>query len=269
LFAPPKGMKSIRNFLLISFLLGIIAFPSASFAQEHLGYIKDVQAEKQERFYEIYLFLVTPPHESRLQDTIFNPELSKEFKLKYQDKFGQIDTDSIGYQKANFAAFEQDRYGKTGVEKEDKDRNKFADYMVKRLAEWHVDHFFKSDPNMRPVYEMKERLSKVEVAVTPQSKLNLEYSLSGNSLEAIYTNPYVDSRVIMEDGENKLQLGKNITSTLRLNTYTTQYDGFNTVELVKNLRVNTTASISSSSYFKNEGKSPRETITRVAYTRSF
>ena len=262
-------MKYALNLFFAIYLLGILAVPSQVFAQEHLGYIKDVQAEKQERYYEIYLFLVTAPQQSRLQDTIFNPELSKEFRLKYQDKFGQIDTDSIGYQKANFAAFEQDKYGNTGVEKTSTERSKFADYMVKRLAEWHVDHFFKSDPNMRPVYELKERLSKVEVAVTPKSKLNVEYSLSGNSLEAIYTNPYVDSKIVMEDGENRLQLGRNITSTLRLNTYTTEYDGFNTVELVKYLKANMTASVSSSTYFKSEGKSPRESITRVAFSHSF
>ena len=50
----------------------------------------------------------------------------------------------------------------------------YGQYVLRRLSEYHVDNFAKSDPSVRPLWEAKEKLSKVNVQVQ-KVKVDMEY----------------------------------------------------------------------------------------------
>jgi hypothetical protein len=247
-----------------------------------LGYVQNVQAEKQEKYYEIFLFAEPPPKPLvSLQDKIFSAELTKEFRRKYIEQFGTVDTDSLNYTDPTYAGFGDDNsHLQSTADQASLDaRAAYGQYMVKRLAEWHVDHWIKDDPQMRPIYEAKEKLSKTEVKLNADTKMEAQYDLSANTLEVKFFNPYIDSKVIMymdpsafgpsNNTENKLFLGKQINSKYRVNVTATSNDGIGTFEIVRKLRGNMSTNILSSTFFKDQGITVRQTSTVVGLSNTF
>lgn len=206
-------------------------------------YVFDVRKERQERFYEIFLFVQPPPQERPLSEYIFNAELSREFRTTYRDRFGQLDTESIAYQRTDFSRLEANKAHVRDIEAHNAARRAYAEYMMKRLAEWHVDNYVKSEPAMRPVYEAKEKLKNVEVKVNQETKLRMQYSLAGNTMDFILENPYVDSRlfVIMDPKafgptspqDRHLILGKSLPRRFRLQNVWYEFGGMTFIELIK------------------------------------
>lgn len=243
------------------------------------GYTQDVEKERQTKFMEIYLFLQPAPPKSDLSKAIWNSELSKEFKTKYREKFGQADLDALAYQTGRFIQQGHSGNNYELQEKESKERRAFGEYMTKRLTEWHVDNYFKTDPTMRPVYEAKEKLSNVEVKVNNQMKLNAQYSLAGNTLDVIVDNPWVDSRVALEMDpstfgpsqvqENRLWIEKQLDSKNRVNTSTAFTDGIIFIEHVKHWKANLKTSLGFQNYFRNSGKTERQTKYLVGFSHQF
>lgn len=225
------------------------------------GYVSDVSKERSEKFYEIYIFASPPPKQKSLQDAIFNQTLSKEFRDKYREKFGQIDTESIVYQKNNFNMIDKDTTLSTSAETENSERRAFAEYMTKRLVEFHVDNYFKNDPTMRPIYEAKQKISNVEVKVGTQVKMNIRYEFAGNTLDLIIKNPWCDAKVALEMDpssfgpsnveETRVWLGKDINTKLRINTNAALVDGIGTVEFVRKITPMFAGFFTVSSYFKD------------------
>jgi hypothetical protein len=244
------------------------------------GYIQDIKAEKDEKYYEIFLFSEPPPKATNLQDKIFNQELTKEFRKKYIEQFGSIDADSLNYRDPVYAGFSDDnRAGVIADQNSINARAAFGQYMVKRLTEWHVDHFIKDDPQMRPIYEAKEKLSHTEVKFNPETKLEAQYDLSANTMDFKLINPFMDSKVTVymdpsafgpsTNIENKLFLGKQLDKKTRVNVTATTNDGIASLEFLRSIRGNMSANIISSTFFKDQGISPRETHTAVGLSNSF
>ena len=200
------------------------------------GYTYDIEKERYTRVYEIPL--VTKPHndEKPLKKIIFAPRLTKEFKERYEQSFGYTDI------QRNIAAPNQyaEQEYQPGVwvtpEEDQEKRQAFGNYMVKRLTEHHVDQYFKSNPAVRPVYELKERISKVDLEVRKGYKVHIRYSYSGNYLNLKIDNPYdVHSRVTLEMNPDKvgpsdinearLYFGYDLNSLLSFSTDYTINDG--------------------------------------------
>ncbi|GIL16665.1 MAG: hypothetical protein BroJett040_04160 [Oligoflexia bacterium] len=244
-----------------------------------MGYISDVKTERAERYYEIFLFVTPPPNETKLTEVIFNRELSKEFRSKYQEKFGRVDSESAVYQSSRFDMNENLKNRPLAIEAELKERRQFGEFMTKRLTEWHVDNYIKSKPQMRKVYELKEKLSHMEVEVTKESKMDLRYSLAGNTLDVIYDNPWIDSKlaVEMDPGafgpsqvqENRVWLGKNLNKKTRVNTNVATEDGIFTLEFIHMFKENLAGLMGGSTYTKPEGKTPRESKVALGLSHSF
>jgi hypothetical protein len=64
--------------------------------------------------------------------------------------------------------------------------------MAKRLIEYHGDNIVKNDPQFRRIYEIKQAVSNLNVAVSPQSHFELNYSFVGNTVKASYFMPTVN-----------------------------------------------------------------------------
>ena len=88
-------MAQVRCVLLFLVLqIAGVFLPLTTFAQiAPAGYTDNVEHERAQRFYEVYLFAPSPP-ETNLQNAIFNP-LTKEFQRRYIEKFGVVDSDSL------------------------------------------------------------------------------------------------------------------------------------------------------------------------------
>lgn len=274
-------VKQGRHFFLfllifLSNLTGISAFAAAKPTE---GYVDDVVKERSERFIEIYLLATPQPPETNLQAEIFNAKLSKEFRDRYQEKFGQMDTDSIIYQPTKFSMMDENRGAVENIELENEKRRAFAEYMTKRLSEYHVDNYFKSQPNMRAVYEAKERLQNIKVQVNKNMRLNAQYSLAGNILDLIFENPWVDAKLALEMNpssfgpsnvqESRIWLGHNLSKNTRLNSNAAFTDGIALVEFIRSFNNNLSVSVGASTYFRNSGTSEREHRALVGLTHFY
>lgn len=270
------------------FFLGIIsilqpglatAVPMA-FQENRDGYISNVKDEKYQRFYEVFLFVSPAIKERPLQDIIFNEKLSKEFQDRYREKFGQLDTESIVYQPTKFSVLDENRGAVLNIVTANDNRKKFGEYMLRRLTEWHVDNYFKTDPTMRPIYEMKEKLSHLEVKVTKETTVNAQYNFSDNSLDVIADSPYFDSSkltLIMNPSaigpsnvdDEKISLSQLINKKIRINTTATNVDGIGTIEFVRALKANWSTYYLTTAAYKSGGPSSRETRYLVGFSHVY
>lgn len=246
-----------------------------------LGYVSDVSSEKSEHFVEVYLS-VPSSREKTLQEKIFSP-LTSEFKERYLEKFGQVDTESIIYHSHgdNFSAFDQtSEQAVVGVQTESEKRKEFAEYMTKRLTEYHFDNYMKTQPQMAPVLEVKRRVQNVKVEVNKDVRLNIQYNFAGNNVDFILDNPYCDSKLAVEmdphafgpssPQELRLWTGKNLPRKLRLNSQLAMTDGIVGADLGRSFsRWNIGSSLGFTTNFKSGGTSIRETKYLIGFSHAY
>jgi len=199
---------------------------------EHSGYISNVQAEKKSEANNESFFVVWDievPKEKRLEDSIFTDKLKKEFKSRYERQFGRTEAEqNLEFFSPNDYFFDRDGVVVTSSKVRRKERA-FGEYMLRRLAEFHLDHKMKNDPQARKVYQLKERVRKSEVSIAKGYKVKSQYRIASNSLELEFDNPYVDSKVetdlndwtTTEEMANYLIFSawRNITKTVRMSAY--------------------------------------------------
>jgi hypothetical protein len=170
-------------------------------------------------------------------------------------------------------------FGFRGTAQEDNaERRRFGEFMVRRLAEWHFDNYAKSDPKVRPMWEAKEKFSKVAIEVA-QFRVDMVYTLSGNIADINFTNPWVRSKVSvqMDPGsfgpgpvnEAIFSLGKNLTPSITLDSYYYAVDGVVSVIGRKTLSPRLSTSLSASTFTKSSGRTPRESVYLSGLTYVF
>lgn len=227
-----------RSFYLIALLF---LAPATGWAQG--GYLSSVQEERQQTFVEVYLAPPSIYQGPPLEQRIFSP-LTKEFKTKYIEAFGTIDAGSLSFQTSQGLFLEDLRVVDTELEEETRRRRAFAEYMMKRLIEHHVDNYFKTDPTMRPIYEAKEKISNVQVQVSKEVRMNIRYDFSGNTLDFNVKNPWVDSKISLEMDpstfgpsdiiDRKFWLGKNLDAQTRVQFNYADFTDTSTLERIDN-----------------------------------
>jgi hypothetical protein len=201
------------------------------------GYTDDIDDEvisepKEMVLMEKPAFLNGP----NFHDKIFNSELTSEFLFRYQQTFGRTEAEQY-YFLTNKDGYYNGPTGLTATE-QDADRNAFAQYMVKRLAEYHTENMMKNDPQLRHVYEVKQAMSNMKMNVGPQVNLDMMYSFVGNYADINIKNPWVETKVTitMDPGsvvptapsEVYFWARKPITRTIRTEGGFTFYNkGFN------------------------------------------
>jgi hypothetical protein len=196
----------------------------------HPGYVMDVEYEQTSRTEEFNIF-ATPPSEKKrdLKGLIFDRKLSKEFRYRYEQQFGRS---SVEQNVTNPSRFDEYFYRTSvGVTLEEDSRRKslFGEYMTKRLAEHHIDQYAKSTPELKRVYELKDRLSKVNVEVKKGYKVDMNYSLSGNFFQVRLKNPLdMDARIFMQMDPQAFGPGAVIDTRLTLGAKLNRYWRFTT-----------------------------------------
>lgn len=258
---------SLFLFLTAAFL-GIATQASEPALESRQGYTQDVRSEREQEFYEIYLI---PPYRevpSDYRGVVFNHQLTTEFRQKYVERFGYIDTTAMNYSANKFTQYEaMGRF--QSVEGWNLERRAYGEYVMRRLGEWHLDNFVKSEPSVRPLYEAKERLSNVQVEMGKQTRAKVSYSISDNSAELVLENPYCDSKLRVEMDpknfgpsqiiENRLYVGKSINKKLYLNSYVADKDGIAQFEIQRSVTPALGTVYYVSQPFRDQGYSPRQT----------
>lgn len=166
---------------------------------QHPGYLMDVEQERQLRVVEMVLIPRPQATSSQsLNHLIFNANLSREFQLQYDQRFGRSDAEKNIRAPGQYEGYEYSNGVTLSVAEYQQKKREFGEYMVRRLSEHHVDQFFKSSPKMRHVYEFKERVSNVKMEVKRGYRVRLHYSFSANYLDIDVENPYeIDSKVTL------------------------------------------------------------------------
>ena len=156
------------------------------------GYLDSVAKEREQRDVEMVL-IAAPPSAGEamvLGRPLVDPKLTREFQNQYDIKFGRTDVERNLSYSNRFTFYDYPGGKQETLEVHEQRQRDFANFMFRRLTEHHVDQWAKSNPDVRPVYELKDRISNVNVTVRQGYKLRFKYSYSGNYLDVKLENPY-------------------------------------------------------------------------------
>ncbi len=150
------------------------------------GYARSIDEEQNEPPAEL---IVVPQPKPLVQPKPFvSDSLNKEFQNQYQIHFGYtaVEQDLLPtrfddyFYNGLFVTYQEDLARKQA----------FGNYMIRRVAEYQADDFFKSNNSLRPVYETKDKISNYKVELQDGYKINLKYNLAGNYADAVLDSPY-------------------------------------------------------------------------------
>lgn len=269
--------------ILFGLLFALLAMPSSGLAAPHAGsrwmrgYTDDVRAERKQVSRDL-IWIVRPSEGALLHERIFNQALSKEFRERYEQLFGQTEVERVALA-PNRLSYYNDVYGMKGTPQELLDeRRKFGEFMIRRLTEWHVENYAKNDPKVRPVWEAKEKISNLKVEVA-SFRFDAQYSIAGNTLDLKMINPWVQSKVtlIMNPDqfgpgpidETLLSVVKPISQRYTLEGRWRVTDGIVSVIQYRSLGRFWSSSLTTSAAVKEGGSSPRETLWLAGLSRGF
>lgn len=191
----------------------------------HPGYLFNVAEEKNKRDIEMVMLPKPPqPVKKPLDKVIFNDKLTKEFQDQYRYRFGESQAEQTINNPGRDGEYTYYNRPSITIQEYRDQQHQFGNYMMRRLTEYHVDAYAKSDPDLRPVYQMKDKISNVDVKVKNGYKVKWKYNFAGPSMEASLENPYkVDLRVqammngvISNPNEKIYTAGYNFTPRVRL-----------------------------------------------------
>lgn len=256
----PRLFGPIRTALFLVLLLGVLGL-RAGYAQTldaHPGYLSSVEGERYQLSREVVILPEPPPDRQSLQARIFTDKLTKDFQQRYEDQFGRTQGEQIESIPMRF--YEKELQPGIYVTEEEyvNKQRRFGQYMAKRLVEYHVDNYLRETPSARPMYELKEKVSNVNLQVRRGYKVRLKYSFSGNYLDVNLENPYnIGAKVTFEDmgRENTIaSLTYPLTKTVTLMTDYRDYQDQVTLSATKQLSPALSTSITGvSNNIENKG----------------
>lgn len=238
--------------------------------ESHSGYLESTVEEREAVFSDLEVVPQPMSDGPSLRERIFNEKLSKEFNDEYYEKFGRTEAERVYYSPNRFTYY-NDAFGLRGSPQEVSDeRKRFGEYMVRRLAEFHIDDYMKNDPSARTLYEIKERVSNVKVEVN-QFKFDMQYGLAGNTFDMVVGNPWLSVaklRLQMDPAsfgpgqvdEMIITLGRPITQRIKVESYWAMTDGIVSLVGTRKLSETLSTTLTASTFTKETGTSTRESL---------
>lgn len=246
--------------LAIASIFSSVSQAARSYAKSH-GYISDVRAERAESGQDIAFVYPPPAERAPLRDRIFTEGLSREFRERYQQQFGYTEAEQA-YFAPNRSTYYSDLYGFQGTPEQNNDaRRWFGEYMVRRLAEFHVDNYAKNDPQTRVVWEAKERISSLKVEVAT-FRFDARYSFAGNIMDIYSYSPYGDARVSLRaaDSEVIVSLFRKLDPRSIVESHYYASDGVASVIGRRLINPLFSTSLTASTFVQPRGRSIRESL---------
>jgi|GEM_PF-2843262 len=234
------------------------------------GYVFDVDKEKNQHDQELVL-IEEPAPLPPLKEKLFNEKVTKDIQQQYEQRFGftPMEQTMNAPQKNDYFIYN----GDPTVSRDQyiKYQRSFGEYVARKVGENQADLFFKNSSSMKGVYQFKDTLSNASIKSDSGYKLNYHYNLSGNTSEVVFENPYhIETKVIAQLGtfryghmEQTVNLGYNINTLYRLDTYYKFYDGLFQLVATRKISPGLSASLTSSQTTRDEGPSIRQSLMMV------
>ncbi len=138
----------------------------------------------------------------------------------------------------------------------------------------------KTKPEMRPLMEVKEQIQNVKVEVNKEIRLNIQYNVVVNYADIVIDNPYLESKLSLEMNprsfgpseivESRIWLSKNLNSYWRANSNIATVDGISYGDITRYFpRQNAAVIVSASSYFRESGRSIRQSLYMLSASKTF
>lgn len=243
----------------------------------HYGYVQTVEEERQSTMTELPLLTAPALVGSNFHERIFNEKLIREFRDRYEEKFGRTEVER-SFNAPNRFTYYNDLYGFRGTPEEAADaQRQYGGFVFRRLIEYHVDNYAKNDPKLRPAWEAKERLKEFKVELA-QFRFDAQYSIAGNQLDIRLVNPYFPLtrvRLQMDPGrigpapvdETSLALGRPLIEKVFVEAHYRMMDGTVTFIERKPFTPSLSGSLTQSTFTKPVGVSVRESkyLAGVSY----
>lgn len=268
-------------FALILGILGAFGVPCwgapARYSLEKDGYVSDSRHENRDQAVDLELIEVPIAIRERqyLRDKIFDTQLTTEFSSRYKELFGNTAAEVNYKNTQRFGAYDS-AVGEWSNVQADQDKERaFAEYMGRRMLEYHIDNYSKSKPELKEAYEFKEKVTTQEVTVAPGYGIKSNYSISGNYLDIQLINPFVGSRAKMDFGsslsgpETRISVEKWVSTRVNIEGQYALNDGIGKLIGRRLLTTQSAVSLTGSTYFKNEGPSVREHLGILGYSLGF
>lgn len=231
----------------------------------------DVAAEKLAPAPEKLILPSAPEGRSSIHHLIFNPVLTKEFTLRYEERFGRTTAEQTYNVFSNpyMAIRTSQGFELTAVQASDSQRQ-YGEYMMRRLAEWHADNAMRNSKSLRAVAEIKDRYSRADVQVAPGYKIQANYSIGNNAVDVVFDNPWVllRARIEMLMSETFITMGRTF-GVWRAETHWSYNDGVVKLVTSRPLRPGLSMSFMGSTPLKSQGYSVRENLGLAGLSYSF
>jgi hypothetical protein len=197
------------------------------------GYTTDIGFERNSRSHEMVMLRKPDAGDKPLAEVIFDEKLSREFQQQYANKFGTTQAEQVINSPGRYDAYTYNTGRNATLQDYRRDQRKFGEYMARRLLEYHVDQYAKRDKGFRQVYEIKDRVSNVEVKSKNGWNVKWKYNISGPTMDFEVRNPYeIEMRarvemnaLISSPTEVIYRLGYQLTPRVRLSEMIKQIDG--------------------------------------------
>lgn len=259
------NLNLIRMVIAVVALLVMTTNVHARDYKYHEGYTGKVMDERNEVVSEMAMIEAPAPLGPKLSDQIFDEKLTKDFRERYEQKFGRTEAERV-YNSPNRFTYYTDLYTfKGSPQEEDIEKRAYAEYMVKKLAEYHVENYMKSDPKTKSVWEAKERVSQMSVK-SKGYKFNARYDLIGGKADLQLDNPIAETKYTLEmSGGTKIQEGLLVLKRPLMPTYAIesrykQVEGILAFIGTKTFSPFLTANITVSTFTNDSTKSTRESL---------
>ncbi len=275
-----QGKRAVRFALFEGAIFGAafvfaalsLALPTQAWAKRdyapHSGYLNSTEKEREASYVDLVVIQPPAPLGPNLNERIFNDKLVKEFRERYEEKFGRTEVERV-YNSPNRFTYYQDLYGFKGTPEEmNNEKKSYADFVTRRLLEYHIDNYAQNDPKLKPAWEAKERLKEFKVEIQ-QFRFDMQYSIAGNTFDMKVINPYLSTsrvRLQMDPGvfgpapvqDTIISLGRAITPTVEVEGHWATGDGIISFVGKKALSPVLGTSLSTSTFTKEGGKTRRE-----------
>ncbi len=236
----------------------------------HHGYVNDVPEERSKRDIEMVMLEVPKPSGKPLSQVIFNEKLSKDFQSQYQYRFGQTPTEQSINNPSRSDGYTYYTGETLTVQRYQEEQQRFATYMGRKLVEYHVDNYAKNDPALKPVYELKDKVSNVNVKVQ-KFKVKWKYNFAGPNMDVSIDNPYgfefkvraEMSGVISAPTEMIYTLGYQVTKRVRVTGLHNTWDGLTQIITTRQMTNSISCSLTASQDTKPQGRTVQQDLLLV------
>lgn len=233
------------------------------------GYTFEVEKERHESVTELVL-IAPPPPEKTLKEKIFNEKLTKDLKEQYEYRFGttEVEQSMNSPDVARDSAFYYRGDPTVTTTRYHDYQRSYGEYVGRKVIENQADLFFKNDPDLKAVYQAKDKISNIKVETKSGWKYKWNYNLAGSSGEIEAEKPGELSAKLQVQfssfsyltEEETVSITRPFAKVYSASALYKFYDGLAQVVVSRRLTQSLSSYISGATTVTDNGPSVRQTI---------